>query len=148
MAQHGEVVAAMVGVSAVLFVVSVVAVPWVLVRLRADYFVEERPPTLGVWAERPAWMRWVWRGVKNGLGLVLVLGGVLMLVLPGQGLLTLAVGLGLLEFPGKRRLERWLVSKRAVHGPINGLRRRLGRGPLLLPRGENEAEGRPCEGTK
>jgi len=61
------------------------------------------------------------------LGLFLSLPGV-----PGQGILTILIGVMLLNFPGKRRLERWLVSRPRVLPVINGLRARFGKPPLLL----------------
>ena len=56
-----------------------------------------------------------------------------MLVAPGQGLLTLAAALVLLDFPGKYRLERRLVTQKPVWKSINWLRRRAGREPLERP---------------
>ncbi len=49
-----------------------------------------------------------------------------MLVTPGQGLLTLLIGLLLLNFPGKYRLERWLVRRPGVLRTLNWVRRRRG----------------------
>ena len=63
-----------------------------------------------------------------------------MLVLPGQGLLTLLVGFLLVDAPGKYRLERWLVSRKAVLRPINWLRRRKGRQPLITYPHERDFE--------
>lgn len=56
-----------------------------------------------------------------------------MLVTPGQGVLMIIAGLVLLEFPGKFRLERWLVTRRHVWRSINWLRRRAGRPELQKP---------------
>jgi hypothetical protein len=61
-----------------------------------------------------------------------MLAGVAMLVLPGQGLLTLLMGFLLVDFPGKYRLERWLFARPIVRRPINWLRHRAGRVPLQL----------------
>jgi hypothetical protein len=55
-----------------------------------------------------------------------------MLVLPGQGLITLFVGFFLIDFPGKYRFEKWLIRRKAVHRPINWLRRKSGREALEL----------------
>ncbi len=53
-----------------------------------------------------------------------------MLVLPGQGIITLLVGLMLLEFPGKQRLLQRVLGQRQVLRAVNRLRQRAGRGPL------------------
>ena len=59
--------------------------------------------------------------------------GIAMLVLPGQGLLTIVVGIVLLNFPGKYRLERWLATRSPVWRSLNWLRRRAGRPELQRP---------------
>ena len=55
-----------------------------------------------------------------------------MLVLPGQGILTILVGFTLLDFPGKFRLQRWIVTRRGVLESINWVRKKAGREPLAL----------------
>ena len=61
-----------------------------------------------------------------------MLAGIAMLVLPGQGLLTLLVGFLLIDFPGKYRFEKWLVARRWVLQPINWLRLRRHQMPLRV----------------
>jgi hypothetical protein len=53
-----------------------------------------------------------------------------MLVLPGQGVLTLCVSLFLLDFPGKRRLERRILGYPPVLHALNRLRTRAGQPPF------------------
>ena len=72
-------------------------------------------------------------GAKNLAGAVLVLAGLAMLVLPGQGLLTIVVGLLFLDFPGKRSLELRLVRHPPVLRTINWLRATAHRPPLQMP---------------
>ncbi len=116
--------------SIVSFVASVIAIPLVLVRLPRDYFTERHPRT---WLkEHHPVIRVIALTLKNLLGGVLLLGGLAMLVLPGQGLLTLLIGLSLLDFPGKRVLERKIVARPAVLGAINGLRQRFRQPPLRV----------------
>jgi hypothetical protein len=69
---------------------------------------------------------------RNALGYVFIVVGIVMLVIPGQGVLTIVIGIMLLNFPGKYRLERWLVVRRPVLRSINWLRRRSKRNPLVL----------------
>ena len=61
-----------------------------------------------------------------------MLAGLAMLVLPGQGLLTILIGLMLLDFPGKRRLERRIVARPAILAMLNRMRARRGRDPLRV----------------
>ena len=96
------------GVSIATFTVSAAVLPWLLTRLPEDYFVETarvaRPP----WPSHPL-AYWAWRVAKNVLGVVLLPAGVVMLVTPGQGVLTIIAALWLLDFPRKRRWERYLI---------------------------------------
>lgn len=116
--------------SVALFVLSVLGVPWFIARVPADYFTRHERNELGMMAVRqPGW--WVaLRVVKNLLGFVVLLAGVAMLVLPGQGLLTILASLFLLDFPGKRRLQRRIIASGPVFRTLNRLRRRAGRAPL------------------
>jgi hypothetical protein len=111
------------------FVLSMLAVPFALTRLPADYFTRDGE------AEGRAhrgFFGFVTKVSKNLLGAVLVVLGMLMLVLPGQGLLTLFVGVLLLDIPGKRRLARKVVSTPSVLRAVNGLRRRAKKPPLVV----------------
>jgi hypothetical protein len=54
-------------------------------------------------------------------------------MLPGQVLIMIAIGLRLMDFPGKRRLIRSLSGQHRVLGAINKLRTRMNRDPLLSP---------------
>jgi hypothetical protein len=111
-------------VSVALCAASLIGVTWVVSRMPTDYLMGNapRPPARG-------W-RLIGRVLRNLLGAVLLLLGLLLLALPGQGLLTICVGLMLVDFPGKRRLERRLLAARGVLSTINALRRRRGRPEL------------------
>jgi hypothetical protein len=110
--------------------------PWLIARMRADYFVAEPSPES--WRRRHAVTRITLRAVKNVLGLILLLAGIAMLFLPGQGIITILVGISLLDFPGKRRLELAIVRSRGVRRAIAWIRMRAGRPPLILPARHDE----------
>jgi hypothetical protein len=119
--------------SIVVFIGSLLAMPALAVRIPADYFAHaRRPPSR--WADQHPLVRQILQVGKNVLGYVFVLAGLAMLVLPGQGLLTVLVGFLLVDFPGKYRFEKWLLRRRCVLRPINWLRRRAGREPLRVRR--------------
>lgn len=61
-----------------------------------------------------------------------------MLFTPGPGVLTILIGVMLLNFPGKRRLERKLVERPRVLEAINRLRARFGKAPLILEVGQDQ----------
>ncbi|HEU4479438.1 MAG TPA: hypothetical protein VFR80_13045, partial [Pyrinomonadaceae bacterium] len=67
-------------------------------------------------------------------GVLLVILGVLLSLpgVPGQGILTILLGIMLLDFPGRRSLERRIVGWPKVFNAINKLRRRFDKPPLVL----------------
>ena len=109
-------------------VLTLLLLPVFVVRLDADYFLASRRELTA----RAGLGRLLLRIGKNALGVVFVLVGIVLIVLPGQGLLTILIGLLLLEFPGKRALERRLVQRPAILGFLNRLRARHGRPPLRV----------------
>ena len=113
------------GASLLMLAAAFVVVPLVVARIPADHFVK---PHAG-----RSTRNLVWRVLLNLFGAVLVVCGVLMLVLPGQGLLTLLAGLMLVEFPAKRRLELWILRRAPVLRVVQWMRARSGKPPLELP---------------
>ena len=112
------------------FVAGIVGVPLFFTRLPADYFSGRERRALGIETPKRSLIAVLLRVLKNLLGLVLIVCGLAMIVLPGQGLLTIVVGVFFVDFPGKRRLERWLLARGPVLRAINGLRRRAGKPPM------------------
>ncbi len=130
---HPWLVSALVAASLATFVLSLVALPWFVARLAPNHFEDPYPPR-AAWRDEHPLVVLVLVVLKNTLGALLVLGGFAMLVLPGQGLLTMLAGLVLLDLPGKRAFERRLVARPRVLAALNWLRRRAGREPLRRPR--------------
>ena len=119
----------MLGVaSAAMLVISAALIPYLIVRLPADFYAESNHRQRIFQDHRG--LRIVFLTVKNTLGGLMLVAGVLMLVLPGQGILTILAALALLDFPGKRALEMRILHRPALMKSINWLRRRAGRKPL------------------
>lgn len=116
--------------SGVLFCVSLFGASWAVRRLPADYLLHD--------GERARGSRWArgWLFLRNGVGVLLLVLGVMMLALPGQGVLTILAAFTIMSFPGKRRLEHRLMVIPSVLKTINRLRRRSGHPPLVVPPGE------------
>ncbi len=112
------------------FIGSLIAIPFILVRLPAQYF-DERHPRPWMENHHPI-LRLTGLVIKNVVGLVFLLAGFAMLFLPGQGILTMLIGISLMDFPGKRRLERKLVGRPAVLKTINMMRAKFDRPPLTV----------------
>ncbi|CAA0105017.1 Uncharacterised protein [Halioglobus japonicus] len=121
------------GLSLLAAVATIVAIPWVVTRLPQDYFANEERHALRDSSDKPVLVLAL--GVlKNVFGLLLILAGLIMLVTPGQGVLTLLIGLLLMNFPGKYRVERWLVLRPGVLRGLNWLREKRGHVHFDTPR--------------
>ena len=59
-----------------------------------------------------------------------------MLLTPGQGLLSILVGIMLMDLPGKYKVERAIIRKEKVLSTINWLRAKAHRPPLQVEHAE------------
>ena len=116
--------------SLVFFVGSLIAIPYILVRLPSDYF--------DIRVARP-WMkdhhpilRVLGHVAKNVIGGIFLFAGFLMLFLPGQGILTMLIGISMLDFPGKRKIEAKMIGQATVLNVINSMRKKFGKPPLII----------------
>ncbi len=55
-----------------------------------------------------------------------------MLFLPGQGLLTMLLGILFIDFPGKHRLEQKLIQHPKILRTINTFREKAGKPPFTF----------------
>ena len=117
-------------ISAVLFVGTLIVIPIILVRLPEDYF-DVRVRRTWMQDHHPV-LRIVGRVFKNIVGFVFLVAGISMLVLPGQGVLTILIGLSLLDFPGKQRLQARIIGQHTVLHAVNSLRARFGKPPFVI----------------
>ena len=114
------------------FFINLGIVSFILVKLPADHFSKKRKTKF--WAgPRPAIHAAKVIG-KNIAGILLVALGIVLSLpgVPGQGLLTVLLGIMLLDFPGRHRLEQKLLSKPSIVNTINRLRERFDKPPLQL----------------
>lgn len=116
----------------VTFVVNLAIVSFILVKLPTDHFKKNQNTKL--WSgKRPLWNVAKVIG-KNILGVLLVALGIVLSLpgVPGQGLLTVLLGIMLVDFPGRRTVEQKLLNRPAIAGAITRLRQRFGKPPLEL----------------
>ncbi len=118
-------------VSAFIFLGTLILVPYLIIRLPADYFNQDERGKTALSTQNPP-LRFLLLILKNLAGYILILLGIVLIVLPGQGILTIIVGLILIDFPMKYRLERWLVGRKKVLSAMNWLRKRAHKRPLKL----------------
>ena len=105
------------------------AAHYFLVTIPPKYFIREHRP-LERWCHSHPALRWALLISKNLIGAALVAAGIIMFFTPGQGILTLLLGLSLIDLPGKRALERRLVARPAVLRLVNRLRAKAHKPPL------------------
>jgi archaellum biogenesis protein FlaJ (TadC family) len=118
--------------SAVIFVISLLSLPWLAAKIPEDYFLHSQRQPAPWQANTGPIFRLLLMIVKNLLGLVLLAGGFLMLFIPGQGLLTIFMGLVLIDYPKKFAFEKKLVSIPAVLKGLNWLRKKAHQPPLKI----------------
>ena len=124
----------LVGFSIATLIMTFILLPFTIVRLPENYFLtDDRPRPLS----RNLLLHLFLTALKNLLGLAFVVLGFLMLFVPGQGVLTIVVGLTIMNYPGKFHLERWLVMRPRVLPALNWLRKRYGYPPLEDPSGSH-----------
>jgi H+/Cl- antiporter ClcA len=119
------------GLSVGLTVGSIALAVAVIVRWPPDHFARVHPIED---IEQHVVARWLALIAKNVLGGIVILLGMVMMLpgIPGQGLLTVIVGVTLLDFPGKRRMERRLIARPRILHSINKLRARFKHPPLVI----------------
>lgn len=112
------------------FIGTLMAIPFIMVRLPSDYF-DTRVPRHWMKDHHPM-LRLIGLIVKNVVGIVFLLAGFAMLFLPGQGILTMLIGISLLDFPRKRELEAKIVGQPTVLQALNAMRAKFEKPPLTL----------------
>ena len=130
--ERQELVQKIGNASLIVLFITIVALPVIVKQLPVDYFISERREP--AWRDKKYPLFWgVITLAKNLLGLFLILVGIAMLVLPGQGTVTILIGLAIGNFPGKYALERRIASQPAVGATLNKMRELTRAPPLLLP---------------
>lgn len=120
------------GLFLVSLIASTLAVAIVMVKIPDNYFSETHQREF---MPGSSWfVRWGALILKNVLGVVLIILGILLSLpgVPGQGFLTILLGLIMLDIPGKRPLEARIIKIPKVLSAINGLRARYNKPPLIL----------------
>jgi hypothetical protein len=118
------------GFSLVTFVMSLVALPVIIAKIPWDYFLETTPRFL---QSLPLLPRICLLVVKNMAGGLLIALGIIMLFIPGQGLLTIIVGVAFMNFPGKKKLERLLLKTKKIRRALNWVRNKRGAKEFKFP---------------
>lgn len=119
--------------SVITFVGSLIVIPIIISRLPNDYFLLNGQHSL-MNRGRKVGSFFLNKLLKNLLGVIFILAGIAMLILPGQGILTILIGLGITSFPGKEKLEQKLIKNKKVFNSLNWIRKRGKVDPFLYPK--------------
>ena len=114
-------------VSVASFVCSILFCTLAIAYLPTDYFLSKRPMRR---IKHPI-LRIGLKVIKNLIAAVLIVVGLVQIPLPGQGVLTMLIGIVLSDIPGKRKLERRIIRLPAILSAANNIRSRFKR-PLLV----------------
>jgi hypothetical protein len=114
------------------FFINLAIVSFILVKIPANHFSKSRKTKF--WSGPRPMLHAAGVIGKNIGGVLLVALGIVLSLpgVPGQGLLTVLLGIMLLDFPGKHRLEQKLLSRPSIVNAINRLRARFDKPPLEL----------------
>ncbi len=112
------------------FLVSLIIIPWIIGKLPHNYFLHSKEK--GRWSLRkhPILMVCIFL-LRNIFGLLFLLAGFIMLFLPGQGILTMVVGISLMTFPGKQALLQKMIHHQSIQRSLNWVRKKTGKKPFL-----------------
>jgi len=114
-----------------IFFFSILAINFLIKMIPVDYFDSSKRELSPFKISNPIiWL--IFFIIKNVTGYLLILGGILMLVLPGQGLLTILLGLIFSDYPGKYKLEKKLITIKPIYRYINWVRKKSGIEPIKL----------------
>ena len=126
---HKVIISILAGGSVIMFFGTLILLPILIIRMPANYFVDEARHNSPYKQCHPV-LCITGLIIKNLLGIIFLLTGIIMLLTPGQGLLSIIIGITLLNYPGKYRFERWLVSRKKIRGALNWIRHKAHKPPL------------------
>jgi uncharacterized protein YacL len=113
-------------ISLFIFVASLLLTPFLLGRIPADYFINPAHHKL----EINHFGHLIIMIIRNLIGFCLLLVGIVMLVTPGQGIISILLGLFLMQFPGKHKLELKIINHNPTFTTLNWLRARANKPPF------------------
>jgi hypothetical protein len=121
------------GLSVLILVFSIAGMGWFIAQIPEDYFTYDKRRGKH-WNKYSSKARIAIIIFKNIFGGIMLVGGLFLLVLPGQGLLTMVIGLFLIDYPGKFQLEQKIISIPSIFRSLNWFRAKARKPNLLHPR--------------
>jgi hypothetical protein len=116
-------------ISVLTFIGSLIAIPWIIARLPENYFIRHRQQVAERHERHPLAAKLIFVS-RNAIGLVFLLAGIAMLLLPGQGIITILIGISLMDFPKKHHLVDYFVRRPQVIRLLNWIRQKEKKPPF------------------
>ena len=132
LASYSSILIGIGGLSILILIFSIIGLGWFISQIPEDYFIHEKRQA-DSWDKYSSTTRVVIAILKNAIGVVMLISGLLLLVLPGQGLLTMIIGLLLIDYPGKFKLEQKIISIPSVFRGLNWFRAKSKKSYLQHP---------------
>ena len=107
-------------VSILIFVFSMVGLRLFIIAIPPDYFINKK--RVSALKNRSILLWIIYIVFKNIIGYIFIIMGLVALVLPGQGILMILVGLMMSDYPKKFDLEKKIITIKAVRKGINWIR--------------------------
>jgi hypothetical protein len=101
-----------------------------MIKIPADYFSSTYVREIN--KDTHFSLRWAAFIIKNIIGFILIIAGVIMIFTPGPGVPTILLGLIMMDIPGKRPLEAKLIQRPMVLSAVNDLRAKYNKPPLIM----------------
>ncbi len=127
---HSPLLKTLAVVSLLTFLLSLLLIPYLIAILPQDYFRSQNTSLKQSPIPRSFFSPLLFL-IKNVLGILFFLAGIAMLFLPGQGILTIVIGLSLISFPGKDKLLQKLIQQKNVRHSLNWARNKMNKPPFL-----------------
>ena len=116
-------------ISAVIFVFSLLSIKWLVALIPSDYFIKKEDSKF---KKKYPFLWFLSLIINNIFGYSLIIGGIFMLILPGQGVFTIMIGLMLSNYPGKYAIEKKFIAIPSVLKGINWLRKKSNEPPINI----------------
>jgi len=127
--KYGYVLQVLATISLLTFFISIVCIPLLVARIPRNYFHHQQHHTPPPRAPLSLGALFVLL-LRNMIGLLLLLAGIAMLFLPGQGLITIVIGIAIMSFPYKRRLLTRLTRPVTVRKSLDWIRLKMQKDPF------------------
>ncbi|WP_339138317.1 MAG: PGPGW domain-containing protein [Candidatus Electrothrix sp. GW3-4] len=118
-------------ISLLTFLGSLLILPWLILSMQADYFIRHHQEVVARHQRHPV-LAIIIFFLRNSIGFCVMVAGMAMLVLPGQGILTMVIGFSLMDFPKKHHLTDRIMANRKIQHSLNWIRHKGGKEDLIF----------------